>query len=224
MKIDDLKTLFELKGNEYQLGSLSGDEFNLLANLAQRDYFNFLLGHIEQFQYGRPIPRVGLSMSDNVMLKLSPFRKRTQPTVPDNGSVINKPAKFKKLLRMGIDTLREINPCDPTQLSAKLSSVIVPIEENPVYEDLGTQWQLYPGNLQAGLTIIIDYIEEPVDMKWNFTKVNNRESYIESGSVHPQWADSDMNHILSRMLKHKGVPFKDNELIGNSNNEIDKGE
>lgn len=223
MKIDTLKTLFELKGNEYQLGYISGDEFNLLANYANRDYFNFLLGHIEQFQYGRPVPRVGVSMGANVMDRLSPFLKFTDPLVNFDGTV-DKPANVARIQRMGTASITDILPCDRSQLAAKINSTIVPLVDNPIYVDMGVNFQTYGIDVATPVRVMIHYIEVPTDMKWNYTIRNNREVHLETGSVDPQWRDIDMNHILSRMLRMKGVAVKDGEMINIANQEIDKGE
>jgi hypothetical protein len=219
--IDHLKTLFEIEADKYQLRYLPGDEFNIIANIAQRDYFNFLIGHIEQFQPGRPVPRIGLGMGAGVMDKLSPFRKISTPAA--SSGQITKPAKIKRLNRMAYGSL-EIKRIEIDQLSAALDSALAPIATHPRYVDIGSKWQIYPIALLGASTVTLDYIEEPTDMNWKYTIVNGRENYLASGSVHPQWADTDMGHILSRMLAHFGVATQDYNMVNVANNRKDRGE
>lgn len=224
MTIDNLKSLFELKGNKYQLGSLNGDEFSLIANLAQRDYFNFLIGHIEQFQPGRPVPRIGVGMGSGVMDRLSPFRKTKTYDPTSGSSILTKPPKFCRVLRMWYDTAKEIRKAELNEVSALFSSSIIPLADNPVYLDMGTAWNIYPSGINNVFSVGVEYLEEPTDMVWNYAAANKREAYTVNGSVHPQWKDTDINHILPRMLKHLALTYKDGELLNVANAEIQQGE
>ena len=73
MNINTIREYFDFLVNKYQNGDISGEEFSMLFNDSQLDYFSFLLGLPEQFQYGRPVPRVGIGMGKVVSKSLDPF-------------------------------------------------------------------------------------------------------------------------------------------------------
>jgi hypothetical protein len=73
MTVDKVYSILKFIVRKNQLGSLSPDDFAYAFNTAQRNYYDFLVGRIEQYQYGRAVSRVGLSMTDNVVSRLMPF-------------------------------------------------------------------------------------------------------------------------------------------------------
>ena len=73
MTVDQCYSILRFIVRKNQLGSLSPSDFQYAFNTAQRNYYDLLVGRIEQYQYGRPVPRIGLSMTDNVVSRLMPF-------------------------------------------------------------------------------------------------------------------------------------------------------
>ena len=98
MNVNDVYRIMRFIARKNQLASLSPQDFQDSFNSAQRGYYDFLVGRIEQYRYDSPKPRVGVAMTDNVVSRLTPFQQSA--TVSVSAGVATKPANFNKLLSM----------------------------------------------------------------------------------------------------------------------------
>ena len=217
MNINQVKEIFDFLVNEHQGGSVSPDEFTLLFNSEQLNYYNSLIGLAEQNQYGRPVPRIGADLGDAVMRSLAPFTTyETGYTIP-NGKMITA----AKVLSMNRADGLEIRPVTHGALPQAVNSALLPINQNPRYLHTDRGYQLFP----TQTTIVnMTWVRQPVAVKWNYTIRDSREVYNPTGSVDPEWFDADINKIIGRMLKKAGIPLKDGELMQMGENIKNTGE
>lgn len=222
MTIDKVKQIFDFICNTYEKGAnVNGDEFTLLFNVYQTNYYDFLIGHVEQYQYGRPVARVGMNMTESISTKLSPFIKRNK-NYAVAGGVANKPSDFGRLIAMRKSDGNQVARVEHDRLASRLNSVVIPPATNPIYVEFADTWEIYPAS-----TATVDfeyYPTKPDDVKWNYTTASGREVYNSTGSIDPKWKDYDVMAIISRMLNAAGVSVDDGMVMQYSQKLIQSGE
>jgi hypothetical protein len=204
-----------------QLGSLSPTDFQFAFNTAQRNYYDLLVGRIEQYRYDKPNPRIGLSMTDNVVSRLMPFESSTSATIT-NG-LVTKPNGFNKLLAMYTANNYRVYRIEENRFAERIQDSIDPIDElNAFYVEQSTNWRVYPTTLA---TVTLKYLTVPTDVIWNYTTDGSgRAVYNPTGSVDPLWYNNDIDEIVARAAKIIGVSFKEGSLIQFGEQIIAKGE
>lgn len=222
MNINTIKEWFDFICNSYQKGNVNGDEFNLLFNQNQLNYYDFLIGHVEQFQPGRPVTRVGLGV-ENIMTKLSPFIKSA--TVAVTAQQAPKPStgnKFARLIAMYDGSGNKIDRVEHDRKAGRVGSTVLPPVSNPFYVEYGSYWEIYPSALTS---IKIDYLpQKPDDAEWGFDDSSGREVYDADASTDPLWYDTEIAAILGRMFKSMGVVLDDGQILGYGQSIINAGE
>lgn len=194
-------------------GYLTPDEFNLVINRAQVQYFNKLYGNQNDYRYDRPVPRISYAVTEKISNSLSPFLSDvTTLTIDVNGQVNIPNDLFQTVsLTRTIDGVEyEITRVEHDRIANNLSSEYdAPTTEFPIYTQLRTKFQFYPKNLG---TANLYYLKQPTDMLWAYTTVNGRPVYNAGASVQPLWKDMDMNEIIYIALSYIGVNLKDPEV------------
>jgi hypothetical protein len=208
--------LFELISNEHQKGKISGDEFSLLFNLSQTNYYDFLLGHIEQYQPNFSKPRVGIAMSEDITTKLSPFIKTASVSV--SASQALKPPAFGRLIAMRGTGNREVDRVEHDKKGGRVTSSLLALR--PFYVEYSNYWEVFN---ETGVNV--DYYPgQPDDAKWNYITTSGREVYTSTGSIDPLWRSTEVYAILARMLKAWGVSVDDGMVFNYANQLIKEGE
>jgi hypothetical protein len=221
MTVDQCYSILRFIVRKNQLGSLSPTDFQYAFNTAQRNYYDFLVGRIEQYQYGRPVPRVGLSMTDNVVSRLMPFELSATLTV--SGGLATKPSDFNKLLAIYTPNNYRVYRLEENRFAERMQDSIDPIDEpNAFYVEQNTNWRIYPTTLT---TLTLKYLTVPADVKWNYTlDGSGRPVYTSSGSIDPLWKDNDIDELVGRAAKIIGVSFKEPTLSQFGQGVINTGE
>lgn len=215
MNINDLKKLFDLILDEYQNNKLNGREFNLLFNQQQGLYYAHLLGSHESFQPGRPVPIVGIGMSESVRTSLSPFIKTATLSVPSGTA--SKPSDYGRLASM-TTAESNVDVIDHSQLASRRDSSII---TTPFAIEKATSWDIYKTTASIAL---IYYPNKPTDVIWNSDNTTGREVYTSTGSVNPLWLEPDCYKIIARMLNVSGVALDDQFLIQYGQKVINTGQ
>ncbi len=225
MNIDTIKKWFDFVCNKSQKGYVSGDEFNNLFHQSQLSYYDFLIGHVEQYQPGRPIPRIGLGMTESVSTKLSPFISNT--TVSVTSQQANKPANFGRLVAMYDANNKQIDRVEHDRRGGRISSVVLPVSNNPFYVEYNTFWQVWPTAISE---VRVDWLpQKPDDARWGYVTTSGREAYAPTGgtngvSIDPKWYDTEIAAILARMFKAMGVSIDDAQIINYGQSVINAGD
>lgn len=221
MTTDKVYSIMRFIARKNQLESLSPAEFQYAFNSAQRNYYDFLVGRIEQYRYDRPIPRIGLAMTDNVVSRLTPFQESATQTV--TAGVAAKPSNFNKLLSMITPNNYRVYRVEENRLTERIQDSIDPIDEpNAFFVELKTGWAVYPTSLPS---VTVKYLRLPADVVWNYTlDGNGRPVYNPTGSVNPEWMDNDIDELIARALKILGISIKENALVSYGQSVINTGE
>lgn len=221
MDINEVYTLMRVIARKNQLESLSPIEFQACFNTAQRNYYDFLVGRVEQYRYDKPTPRVGLNMTDNVVSRLMPFQKSASPA--SVAGVVTKPADFNKLLAMYTTTNKRIFRVEEDRFAERLGDSIDPVnEDNAFYVEQASSWRVYPTTLAS---VNVKYLSVPTNVVWGYTiDGSGRPVYNAGTSVQPVWKDNDIDEIVARALKILGVSIKENSLINYGQQVITQGE
>lgn len=221
MTVDDVYRILRFIVRKNQLGSLKPQDFNDAFNIAQRNYYDFLIGRIEQYQYGKPVPRVGIGMTDLIVSKLMPFYNEQSLTI--SSGIANKPANANKIYTIISPNNYRIYRLEENRLPERLQDSIDPINEaNAFYVEKKSTLKIFPTSITSAT---ITFFNVPVDVKWAYTlDSNNRPVYSSSASVQPVWADNDYDEIIARAAKIIGVSLKEPIDIQYAEQVIAKGE
>ena len=69
-------------------GYLTPDEFNLIINRAQIQYFNKLYGNQNDYRYDRPVPKIAYAITEKISDSLAPFlSNKIVVSIPGSGRV-----------------------------------------------------------------------------------------------------------------------------------------
>ena len=206
MTVDQVYNILKFIVRKNQLGSLPPAELEYAFNTAQRNYYDFLVGRIEQYRYGSPVPRIALNMTDNVVGRLMPFQKKT--SLPITLGVLTKPSDLNKISAIYTANNYRIYRVEENRYAERIQDSIDPIDEaNAFYVEEKSVFRVYPTTL-ANCTFI--YFTTPTDIKWNYTlDGSGRPVYNPTGSVQPVWLENDYDELIARAAKIIGVSLKD---------------
>lgn len=222
MTVDQCYSILRFIVRKNQLGSLSPSDFQYAFNTAQRNYYDLLVGRIEQYRYDKPTPRIGLSMTDNVVSRLMPFQKSTSSSLI--GGLFSKPNDFNKLLAMYTAGNYRVYRVEENTFAERIQDSIDPVNEaNAFYVEEAADFRVYPSSYVGIITL--KYLFSPTDVVWNYTTDGSgRPVYSLSGSTQPLWKDNDIDEILARAAKIVGVSLKEPILTQFGEQVIAKGE
>ena len=219
MTIKDVKDIIDFITNKYQLGYVSGDEFNKIFRISELGYLSFLLGNQHQYNPGRPVPRVGLNMSKANTERLAPFRF-TLATPSGVSGEISKMSDVAAIETMNTVDGKKLTYVSPNRLSYYLNSAVWNLVDQPIYVEYDTYYRTYPENL----SVVVTAIRMPPFTKWEYDVIDDIEVYNNARSVDPIWKPLDVVEIIGRMCKHIGVSLKDGELMNYAQSIINQGE
>jgi hypothetical protein len=221
MTVDQVYSILRFIVRKNQLGSLSPADFQYAFNTAQRNYYDFLVGRVEQYRYGSAVSRVGLSMTDNVVSRLMPFQSSATVTV--TSGLANKPTGFNKLLAMYTPNTYRVYRIEEDTFAERIQDSIDPVDEaNAFFVEQNTNWRIYPITLTS---LTVKYLTVPTDVVWNFTiDGSGRPVYSPTGSVDPLWYNNDIDELVARAAKIIGVSFKEPTLSQFGQGVINTGE
>lgn len=221
MNVNDVYRIMRFIARKNQLESLSPSEFQDAFNTAQRNYYDFLVGRIEQYRYDKAIPRVGIAMTDNVMSRLTPFQMSATPAVTSGSA--NKPADFNKLLSMLTASNNRIQRVEENRLAERLNDSIDPASEtNAFYVEKPSAWIIYPSTIAS---IKVNYLKVPNNVVWGYNLDGlGRPVYSPGTSTDPVWYDNDIDEIIARACKILGISIKENALVSYGQSVINTGE
>jgi hypothetical protein len=194
-------------------GYLTPEEFNLIINRAQIQYFNKLYGNQNDYRYDRPVPKISYAVTEKISNSLSPFLSDSTALVIDGNGQVNIPNDLFQTVSLthtisGTDY--EITRVEQDRVANNLTSEYdAPDTEYPIYSQLRTKFQFYPKNLA---TANLYYLKKPTDMVWAYTTVSQRPVYDAANSVQPLWKDMDMNEVIYIALSYVGVNLKDGDV------------
>lgn len=220
MNINDVFNIVAYLVDKTQGTGISPDEFNRIFPMAERSYFDMLAGGVEDFQPGRPVPRIGIGMSNNVNEALAPFIQTSALTITSGSVAV--PADLFKAIAMRTTGNNDVFRVDHAKLASKLnSSIDAPTVTKPCFNEVGSTYKFYPTSLA---TANLTYLRLPVTPVWGYTTVNGRPVYNAGTSVQSEWNDADLNKIIMRAAGLVGININDQLLVQAANQVKAKGE
>jgi hypothetical protein len=217
MTVQDCFELIKFICRKNQLGAPSPGEFNRVLTSACRSYQAFLLGQEEQFQPGRPVPRVGLGMGETLRMSLRPLMPEPVDLVITSGKAPMPPdcAAIDAVYKG--DGYTRLRYFEQDKLQGYVESVIDPIAANPGYTISASGFTFYPTNLSAAK---LAYVRVHPEVVWAYdTDANGRPTYKATGSQHPLFGDTDMLQVIARALRMIGVSLQ-NASVAQYANEL----
>lgn len=215
MNINEVYKIVSYLVDKYQGTYLSPDDFNMVINMAQRQYLNYMTedgsGH-KGMQMGR---KMGTLITTPVVESLSKFMVET--TLNVTSQIATQPANLYATTSVRTsDDAKVIRRITSDKLSNYLSDPIdPPTLTEPIYIEMGDTYKIYPNTVTS---IKISYIRIPADMRWGYTGnlVYNSTPYdpvtAPTGSTQPEWNDKDLEDIIYRAIGIIGINLKDNDL------------
>ena len=196
--------------NKNQNGYFAPDEFNMVINEAQTMYMSFLIGDVEQYQNGRPVPRVQYGMNETVRQKITPFIGPPLALTVDSTGLSIYPTDYVYPDTVYDSNFKKIRYVQQNFLSAYINSSIDPIATNPICLIQSNGIQFYPVTITAPK---LSYVRKPKTIVWDsIDDSNGRPVYNAGTSTDPEWADDTMIEIISRALRMVGVNLEDTSV------------
>lgn len=218
MSIDEIYKIILYIAGKDQKGNITPASFNLLINESSLEYFNFLIGGVEQFQYGSPKARIELGQNRDLMQRLAPFIPSPSSLAVDaTTGKLNYPTDYVAVVALTKSDANKtaIKWVQSDELNAHLSSVIDPIPDYPIYLTEATNFQFYPVTIG---TVLLSYLHKPVTAVWAFTlDGNGRPIYNAGASVDLNWKEIDQSEIIARCLRKIGVNLNQRDIQQYSN-------
>ena len=179
MTVDYCYKYLQFLSRKNQTSAITPDEFGYAINTANRQYFDFLIGHVEQFEYGDATAKVALGMSSKISRDLSPF-KVDSVTISVTSQLALYPTNYQFLAVMKDTSGRKIERIDDAKLPSRLSSVIDVITDSTksFYVESTIGWTIYPNTVSS---IVVNYYITPPIIVWAYNTVNNRAVYNGQG-------------------------------------------
>lgn len=223
MDVNQCYLFLQFLSRKNQAVSITPKEFEIAFNTAQRQYADFLIGHIEQFQYGNATPRVALGMSSKISSDLAPF-KVDDASIPVVSGVAAYPNNFYYLALITDANSKKISWISDDKLPSRLSSKITPFNESgkSFYNEGRTGWNIY-GAAASG-NVFVTYYETPQDVVWGFNIVSGRPVYNPATSVQPLWGSVAVEEVLGRAARLLGLSFEKQSLTQYGEQIINRGE
>lgn len=194
--------LYAIRKNGGQ-GDLSPDEFNLLAPQAERSFLDYLLGEFQQYQIGRPTPRVQYGNNAETRQRLIPIIYKYNLPIDSTG-FSPYPGNYEQADAMwSLYGFNRIRYAQQDQLWSYYNSRIEPYRRFPFYliEDLG--FRVFPNEIG---TTTLSYVRTPNFMHWGYTiDGNGLPEYDPTTSQNSEFYDVDMLEIIARILRLTGV-------------------
>lgn len=187
---------------------ISPQEFQDTFNLAQKQYQDELIEVLQGWNSNRGSKIIPANIQQ-VKQKLAPFIAVASAAAGGNGQ-LGKPGNVEQLMSMRTqDNLKRIWRVEEDRLATHLDSDIDPVEDNPIYVERGSYYQIYPVNIG---TVNYDYIITAPDVVYGYTTVSGRPVYNAGTSTQPLWGDLDMTYILIRVLFMFGISIQAQNL------------
>jgi len=206
MNINEVYKIVSYLVDKYQGTYLSPDDFNMVINMAQRQYLNYMTedgsGHMGM-RLGR---KSGTLITTPVVESLSIFMKEATLTV--TSQIATQPADLYTVVSVRTtNELKTVRRVTQDKISEILSDPIdPPTASDPIYTEIANTYKVYPSSIGS---IKIAYIKIPADMKWAYT---GNLVYDAANSVQPEWNDKDIEDIIYRAIHIIGINLKDGDL------------
>ena len=218
VSIDDVYQKVLSLANKEQRGYITPQEFNLIANKAQREIYNSYF-HQLKMAYWKQKNQMGVAFDNIEMIqeKLHPFKISTTFTQEANDATYQLPEALYSIdviLKSGVEitemSKKEIAYTEKHPLTKATNDRMIYVRENmangyPVIT-------LYP-TPTTETTYDIHYYKEPSKPKWAYVVVNENALYNTNLSTNFELHVSEEENIVTRILQLAGVITKNADVV-----------
>jgi len=220
MTIDEAYKIVSYLVDKYQGTYIAPDDFNMIINMAQNQYIDSIIdgtGNINSSNRNSP---TGLIVNSSVSDRLSKFY--TEVNLSATLGIVTKPATAWAITSVRTSANRPVKKVFDDNLATHLINPIdAPTAADPVYMEVGNTLKLFP---LVNNSVILGYIRTPNKMVWAYyddlihlpqgaTVPAGKTLIPTTGSVNPEWSDSDMNEIIYIAIGLIGINLKDVDLV-----------
>lgn len=222
MTIKETHDFIQFVLNKETGGYVTPSEIDMALDRAQMEKFTELFGKVQEYQPGRPIPRVAYGVTMRVHEDLSPFKRSfSLTTTAGEGkvsltgiSVANEALDILHVVSMDINY--EGNPygvkflTESEVANRRRSFINPPSESNPIGVVSKDSIQLYP--LDRALATTTNVLVRPKKPLFSFTQEGRVITHDPATSQDLEWREDAVNDVISRALRYLGVNLSDVEV------------
>ena len=221
MTIQEIHNFVLLLLNKHNTGYATPSEIDDALDRAQMWYFNRLYGNVEEYQPGRPVPRVAYGMTSAVHDHLAPFKDNSTSDSNSSG-VVSLPSDYLYVVAIRKND-KPVPILSEDELGIRLDSyILAPSSTEPVVVISGKgSIQLYPKETHS--TLSIDYLERPAKPVFGFTQSGRTITYASGSSTQMEWNEPALNAIIMRAVQYLGVNLEDQLAISYTEGKIQQG-
>lgn len=214
MDIDYIYQVSQSIVNKYKQGYLSPTEFNNYFNLAQNQYFNYLIGLPMDYPERMPLDSRGKMYSQTTQELLSPFYTKT-PIVLNGNAQITKPANFGSIIEL-LDPNGNI--CNTRAQNKYGNWINDSIDVNSITNsfciDNGSYYQVYPTTGWASnSSFTLHYYMLPPVASWVMIPNTVPPQYNLAGSTQPIWNNNEASELIARVVSLAGINLSNSQVI-----------
>jgi hypothetical protein len=218
MNLQEILNFVNLQVNKDQSGNaLNKEEYNLCLKVANIEYFNWLYGLPQDYQPGRPIPRVAYEMNSYVTDSLKNFKIKMGGTdapmfVDSNGKspypedyVHESSIRFQN---SKVEIVKDDHVGDRLE-----HSIMKPEMKYPIVVFYSDHLQFYPKNLGK---VEFTYLRMPTTPIYASTIVNDGHVYDAANSTELEWPKSNHPDFLQFVLEYVAVNLREGMVYQNT--------
>lgn len=220
MTIKETHDFIQFILNKETGGYVSPAEIDMALDRAQMEKFTELFGKVQEYQPGRPIPRVAYGVTMRVHEDLSPFKRKFSLTTAADGSVpltgINVAGEDLNILHVvSVDVSYDNEPygvkflTESEVANRRRSFINPPSQNNPIGVVKKDSIQLYPQTLLATTTSVLVRPKKPL---FAFTQDGRQITHDPATSQDLEWREDAVNDVISRALRYLGANLSDVEV------------
>ena len=202
VNINDVYQKVLTLANKEQRGYITPQEFNLLADKAQKEIIDQYFYDINQFGriYGNTT-----EYSDMLELldeKLSMLKESDTITVSNGFFTVDR----KEVYRIGsiiYDSNTEVEPVNYNEHKLRnLSALTKPTLSRPVYINQNNKINIFPNTITS---IIMSYVKIPAAPQWGYVTANNKPLYNEPTSTDFELHPVEESELVYKILTLAGI-------------------
>lgn len=231
--INDVKNIVETIANKQERGRIRPQDFNNACAYVNAQLVSEYLGLPEDYQPGQQVSAWSAEATRVMKMRTYPIRGREEITFDSQGYAAFPsdhiyPIRMTSVIALQTQPVlktRTVNYdiLDDGHVGGRLaSSISGPSADYPVVEITKDGFQRHPANIGA-LSATLVYYRFPRKPVYAFTLSGGREVYDAANSVQFEWPELSLTQVVSRVLKYMGINFRDADIVGVANQQIQTG-
>ena len=208
------KVLLTIINKENQ-GYISPEEFNLLAINVQNEIFRSYFNdeNLAKNKQNRGLTNMGYgNQAFNVRQNITAFGANANLIAV--AGVITLPTNLYLLEDNGVSTSEGvlIDEIERNAIVTMMRTEAAPTVLYPVYESYGSTLKVYPNTIT---NVNVRYIRKPLNPKWTYTVVANKEMYDPSNESFQDFelGSEEFANIVLKMLSLFGINLREAEVV-----------